>query len=97
MIYHVIIPDAIYQKLEDTMLDYDSKRSGLGLSFFNKWESVVESLKSNPFLFQKKTKYLRTVKISGFPYLVVYEIVKGNVYVYRLIEAKRHPKKILKR
>jgi hypothetical protein len=97
MIYEVIIPDAVYQKLEDTMLDYDSKRSGLGISFFNNWESVVESLKRNPFLFQKKNKYLRTVKISGFPYLVVYEIVKSNVYVYRLIEAQRHPKKILKR
>jgi hypothetical protein len=36
MIYQVIVPDAVYQKLEDTMLGYDSKRSGLGLSFFNK-------------------------------------------------------------
>jgi hypothetical protein len=51
MIYHVIVPDAVYQKLEDTMLDYDGKRTGLGLVFFNNWESVSEALKSNPFLF----------------------------------------------
>jgi hypothetical protein len=97
MIYHIIVPDVVYQKLEDVILDYNSKRSGLGLLFFNNWESVVESLKSNPFLFQKKSKHLRTAKISGFPHLVVYEIVKSNVYIYRLIEAQRHPKKVFKK
>jgi hypothetical protein len=97
MIYQVVIPEGVYEELEEATLHYNAVQDGLGLSFFYNWEIAVEYLKNNPLHFQKKHKQLRSIKIDRFPYLIIYEIVKNNVFVYRLIQAQMQPRKIFKK
>lgn len=97
MTYKVIIPESFYFELEDTVLYYESKESNLGLAFIMSWEESMEQLKNTPLHYQKKNKQLRTIKISRFPYLLVFEVIGSNVYVYRLINGYKNPKKIFKK
>jgi hypothetical protein len=94
MIYGVIIPKSVYDELELEALKYQEIRDELGISFFEKWHLAVEYLENNPFHFQRKNKQLRTVKLDRFPFLIVYEVIKDKVYVYRLIRAQKQPRKI---
>ena len=57
----------------------------------------MDELKRNPLHYQKKSKQFRTIKISKFPYLIVFEIIEMRVYVYRLISGYRNPKKVFKK
>ncbi len=96
MIYKVIIPESVYEELEEATVYYEEVEYGLGLSFFYNWETSIEYLKNNPLLFQKRRKQLRSIKINRFPYLIIYEVVKNNVFVYRLIQARKQPRKVFK-
>ncbi len=97
MIYQVIIPESFYEELEEAVVYYGSKEIDLGLAFILNWESAMEQLKKTPLHYQKKNKELRTIKISKFPYLIVFEIIETKVYVYRLISGYKNPKKIFKK
>ncbi len=97
MIYEVVVLESVYDELEEAALKYQEIRDDLGLSFFDKWNLALEYLEKNPLYFQKKSKQLRTIKLDRFPFLIVYEVIKNNVYVYRLIRAQKEPKKIFKK
>lgn len=67
MIYQVIIPESLYDELEDAVEYYKTKEIELALAFILKWENAMEQLKRTPLHYQKKHKELRTIKISKFP------------------------------
>ena len=94
MIYQVIILESLYYELEEAVEYYKTKEIELALAFILNWESAMEQLKYTPLHYQKKNKELRTIKISRFPYLIVFEIIGSKVYVYRLINGYKNPKKV---
>jgi len=94
MIYHIIVPESVYVELKEVSSYYESKQKELGLRFILSWETAMEHIKEAPLLYQKKNKRLRTIKLNKFPYLLVFEIIGNKIYLFRLANAKRNPKKI---
>ena len=97
MIYQVIVPESVYLELKEVSSYYESKQKDLGLRFILSWEATMKNIKEAPLLYQKKNKRLRTIKLNKFPYLLVFEIIESKIYVFRLNNAKRNPKKIFKK
>ena len=97
MIYQIIVPESVYLELKEVSSYYESKQKDLGLRFVLSWETAMEHIKEAPLLYQKKNKRLRTIKLNKFPYLLVFEIIENKIYVFRLANAKRNPKKIFKK
>lgn len=96
MKYQVIIPESVYRELQEVSGYYEAKQKGLGLKFIASWETAMQHVGEAPLLYQKKKKQLRTIKLNKFPYLLAFEIMGNNIYIYRLTHAQRHPKKIFK-
>lgn len=96
MRYHVVIPESVYLELQEISIYYESKQKGLGLKFIISWETAMQHLGEAPLLYQKKQKSLRTIRLTRFPYILVFEIIKQKIYIYRLIHAQRQTKKIFR-
>ena len=97
MIYHIIVPESVYVELKEVSSYYESKQKELGVRFILSWETAMEHIKEAPLLYQKKNKRLRTIKLNKFPYLLVFEIIGNKIYLFRLANAKRNPKKIFRK
>lgn len=97
MIYQILIPQSVYEELNQIALYYESNQKSLGLKFLLDWELSSIILKKSPFLFQKKHKQLRSVNLKRFPYTIVYEVEENIVYIYRVIHNRKKPKKVFKK
>lgn len=96
MKYHVVIPESVYLELQEVTIYYESKQKDLGLKFITSWEIAMQHIGQAPLLYQKKQKSLRTIRLTRFPYILVFEIIKQKIYIYRMIHAQRQPKKIFR-
>ena len=97
MKYEVIIPESVYLELDKEAKYYESKQENLGVSFILMWEASMKQLKQTPLLFQIKHQQLRSIKMQRFPYLLIFEVIDNKVFVYRLIQGQKNPKKIFKK
>ncbi len=97
MIYQIIIPESVYEELNDASLYYESKQKGLGVKFVLDWEESMNQLKKSPQLFQKKHKQLRSIHLNRFPYFIIFEVEDNSIYVYRLIQDRRNPKRVFRK
>jgi hypothetical protein len=75
---------------------YEGKQSGLGDKFEKEADHIMDKLKQNPYLFQRKYKHYREAVFKGFPYFVIYEIIDNSVIVHSFFHANRNPKRKLK-
>ena len=96
MIYQIVIPESVFEELNEATLYYEFHQKGLGLKFVLNWETTMGHLKKSPLVFQRKHKQLRSIQMSRFPYILVYEVIENKIYIYRLIHAQRNPKTIFK-
>lgn len=97
MSFQVLIPESVYEELNDVASYYEQLQENLGLKFLNDWEYTMKQLSVSPLIFQKKFKQFRVIQFNRFPFLIIYEIDKLDVVVYRLIHAKRKPNKRFKK
>ena len=75
---------------------YDEQRRGLGDELILNFESTLNILLRNPFVYQIRFKDLRLVSISRFPYQIIYYVKKNRVTVVAFHHSKkssRHWKK----
>lgn len=75
---------------------YEEQQLGLGNKFEKETESLMDQLKTNPYLFQRKFKHYREAVFKKFPYYIVYEIIDNSVIVHSFFHASRNPKRKLK-
>jgi hypothetical protein len=75
---------------------YEDQQFGLGEKFEKETEYVLDKLKVNPFLFQRKYKHYREAILKKFPYYIVYEIIDNTVIIHSFFQANRNPKRKLK-
>ena len=59
-------------------------------------EYLIDKLKVNPFLFQRKYKYYREANLKRFPYFIVYEIIDNTIIIHSFFHAHRNPARKLK-
>ena len=76
---------------------YENQQQGLGNKFEKETEYLMDQLKVNPYLFQRKFKHYREATFRRFPYYIVYEIIDNSVIVHSFFHASRNPKRKLKR
>lgn len=97
MSYKIIIPQSVYFELNEAAMYYEQKQPKLGEKFILDWETTAAQLSQNPLHYQKKYKKLRSISLTTFPYIMVFEIEGKEIIIYRLIHAQRNPKKIFKK
>ena len=76
---------------------YEKQQQGLGRKFEKETDRLIEQLKLNPYLFQRKFKHYREAIFRIFPYFIVYEIVNETIFIHSFFHTSRNPKKKLKR
>jgi len=75
---------------------YQGQLSGLGEKFEKETDYLMDKLKTNPYLFQRKYKHYREAVFKRFPHYIVYEIIENTVVVHSFFHANRNPKRKLK-
>ena len=75
---------------------YEEQIKGLGIKFEKETESLLNKLKTNPYIFQRKYKHYREAVYKRFPYFMVYEIINSSIIIHSFFHSKRNPKKKLK-
>jgi plasmid stabilization system protein ParE len=93
----LVVKEQAEEHLSETALWYEQKQQGLGMAFFEEWESTTEYISNHAESCAKKYKQFRHAMLKRFPYLVVYEIEGSRVVIYALIYAGRHPSKRYKK
>ena len=91
MTYRLLISGSVYEELNETTIYYEDQQANLGLKFLEGWERTIEHLSKSPLIYQKKFKQFRYIQFEQFPFLIIYEVEKRQVVIYKLIHAKRHP------
>lgn len=81
----------------EAFLYYEGKQDGLGDTFLDAMETLINRIVADPKLFQIRVKTFRQAIIKPFPYLIIFEIEQETVIVYKVILAKKHPKKFYKK
>ncbi len=96
MIYKIEITILAEDEYSSAYNYYEDQQFGLGEKFEKETEYVLDKLKVNPFLFQRKYKHYREAILKKFPYYIVYEIIDNTVIIHSFFQANRNPKRKLK-
>lgn len=89
----VLIPEAVYEELNQVFAYYEERQTDLGVRFLDDWEETMDNLELRPFIHQIQFKQFRSVKFNRFPFLIIYKIEKQTIILYKLVHAKSDPAK----
>ena len=96
MVYKLEITILAEKEYSSSFHYYEEQQPGLGDRFEKETDYLIEKLKVNPYLFQRKYKHYREAVYKRFPYYIVYEIIEDNVIIHSFFHANRNPKTKLK-
>jgi hypothetical protein len=90
LVFH---PDAELEFAE-SYIWYDEKSDGLGESFRNCVNTVLNNIKKYPLHHPKKKLNFREVLVPAFPFVIVYEIIEKRnlIHIASIFHGKRNPK-----
>lgn len=71
---------------------YEDKQKGLGERFLTAIQTSINSIKLNPFIYQRKHKHFREGLLKKFPYFLVYEIIGDSVVIVSVFHTSKNPK-----
>ncbi len=91
MSYDLIIKPAAEKDLLEIAQWYEEKKEGLGIQFLDSVDEKVETIQTNPNLFQIRYKSIRLALVSRFPYLIHYFVEDQKIYVIAVLSASRDP------
>lgn len=96
MKYQLEIKESARKGAVDAFLYYEDQQEKLGDRFLDKMELLLNDISRHPKLYPEKYKQFRQALIKPFPYLIIFEIIQSKIIVYKVILAKRNPKKFYK-
>lgn len=96
MAFKVEITILAEEEYSSTFCYYEEQQPGLGDKFEKETDYLMDKLKLNPYLFQRKYKHYREAVYKRFPYFIVYEIIDNTVIIHSFFNANRNPKRKLK-
>jgi hypothetical protein len=86
MPYQVVIKSEARDDVAAAYDYYESRQPGLGQSFLEAFEARCTDLCENPthysYISEDPKGILRDIKLSRFPYVLVFEIISTDVIVY---------------
>lgn len=68
---------------------YDSQREGLGDEFLDAVAATFILLETSPELFPRVHRDLRGVRVTRFPYLVIYLVEPARITIYAVYHTSR--------
>jgi len=88
-----IEPEALIE-IENAIDWYESKQTGLGKDFYNYLDGYFKTLIEATALFPIKRKpVFRELALKRFPYVIIYEYTKDQIFVYSVFNTHQNPVK----
>lgn len=99
MPYKILLHPLAEKEFSEARIWYEERLSGLGARFEERIDFYLQTVKKSPLLFPKKRRSFREVKVSAFPYLIVYKILvkEKTILILSFHHTSRNPKKKYKR
>ncbi len=92
MDYKLVIQYEAIMDVREAFIWYEEQKNGLGFSLFEELELCYQKLSKNPQHYGMLNKWLRKMKVPGFPYLIIYEIDYDRVVVTSIWHTSKSPK-----
>jgi plasmid stabilization system protein ParE len=89
--YHLKIRARAVRMMQESYEWYEGEQAGLGEAFLSSLDEAYVKLATHPEYFSIIEKQYRQIKLSRFPYVVVYEIIQDQVIVFALFHTSRNP------
>lgn len=89
--YQLEIKDLALKTIQEAYDWYEEQRIELGESFLGELSAVFEKLSQQPEYYSFVSQSYRQVKVPGYPYVVVYEIMEQSVVVYAVFHTSKNP------
>lgn len=101
MSYKVVIKSEAHHDVVSAYGYYETKQLGLGESFLEAFDSSCADFSMNPshysYINEDPQKVLRDIKLSRFPYVLVFEIIDQEVIVYAVHSTYTDPENKLRK
>jgi plasmid stabilization system protein ParE len=94
MVDKIKLSASAQKELEDSFDWYEEQSIGLGDRFAEVIYASLNSISSNPEVYNKKKANNRAFVVDKFPFIIVYEYLKKDnmVYVLHIFHTSRNPK-----
>jgi len=92
MTYRLIVRKRAEKHLAEAYAWYENQRAGLGNEWLLCVEARLETVKSNPYLFQVRYKSIRCALVPRFPYGIYYFVDESKIIVMAVFHLSRNPK-----
>lgn len=89
--YRLEIRQNATRMMQESYRWYEEQQEGLGETFLSSLDIVFDKITTHPEYFSIIERQYRQIKLSRFPYVVVYEIIEERVIVYALFHTSRNP------
>jgi toxin ParE1/3/4 len=92
MSFKLDIQDEAIVELQDAYKWYEDQRIGLGDELVGEIELCLSSISEYPerYGYIRQSKVYRRMRVSRFPYMVVYEVIENTVTVVSVFNFKRN-------
>ena len=96
MKYQLKVSAIAFQETDDAFDYYEEQSRGLGERFLKSLEDAYFKLSLTPqyYGFIRVDENIRDMKISTFPFVIVFEIVEDTVLVLRIFNTNRNPQSL---
>ena len=95
MAFNLHVSDQANADVTDAVDYYDKINPALGSRFLIELQSAYEKIKANPqhysFISVNPEDKFRDIKLNVFPYVVIYEVHKTDIYVSAVMHTRRKP------
>jgi toxin ParE1/3/4 len=81
------------EELAEAVRWYEMRRSGLGGEFYDAIVRTIDLIRTQPEMGTARTGRFpnRQLRVSRFPYRIVYRIREGDIYVVAVAHTSRRP------
>ena len=86
----ILKPDA-EDDIDEAARWYEDQRKNIGTEFLNELGEVLNRIKSNPFLFQKKYRNVHIAFLRRFPFGIYFAVEQQQVFVIAVLHTSRNP------
>ena len=89
MVYKIIVKPKAEEDFIKAIEYYNEKRENLGSTLFFEISSIIERIKENPELFQKKYKDFRISFTKKFKYGIHFTIEKESIFIHAVLHTSQ--------
>jgi toxin ParE1/3/4 len=87
--FDIQIQAEVLDELQEAFLWYETQKQGLGFAFIKAFEDACKKLQFHPQHYGAINEHFRRLRLSTFPFLVVYEIDASSVIIIAVRHAAR--------